>query len=276
MARRLGRGLNALIPKAAEVERVGEVREVPVDVVDPNPYQPRKEKEDEELRELAQSIKEHGLVQPVVVRPKGNRYELVIGERRWRAARMVGLNSIPAIVREVGEREMVEMALVENLQRKDLNPVEEAEAYKMLREEFSLTQEEIAMRVGRTRASVANTMRLLQLPHEILESLRKGEMTEGHARAILGAGTRERMFSVWRAVLERKLSVRGTESLVRSMTVPRPRRRKEPHVAEAERSLSERLGTPVRITVDEKGRGSLTVRLFSWEDLDRILEAFKT
>ncbi|HIE09581.1 MAG TPA: ParB/RepB/Spo0J family partition protein [Armatimonadetes bacterium] len=270
--RRLGRGLDALIP--APVERAGEVREIPLDLLDPNPYQPRKEVEDEELKDLARSIKEHGVVQPVVVRPKGERFELVVGERRWRAAMMAGLKAIPAIVREVGEREMVEMALVENLQRKNLNPVEQAEAYKRLREEFGLTQEEIAKRIGKTRAAVANTLRLLQLPQEILESLRRGEITEGHARAILGAGTKERMLSVWRAVLERKLSVRGTESLVRSMTAPRRRRGKDPNVVEAERRLSERLGSPVRITVDEKGRGSLTVRLFSWEDLERIMEAF--
>lgn len=273
----LGRGLAALIPGAVSDDPG--VMEIPVDRIRPNSLQPRSGFGEEPLAELQASIREHGVLQPVLVRPAGSGYELVAGERRWRAASAAGLRTVPAIVRRLDDRGALEAALVENLQREDLNPVERARAYKRLQEEFRLNQEEIARRVGRSQPSVANTLRLLTLPAEVQASLEGGRISEGHARAILGAPGVPHMLAIWRAVELKGLSVRATEDAVRRAGISRGMKRSRK--AEAgnqdiriiEQSLMEHLGAPVRILARKGGAGEICITFSTAEDLQRLLEA---
>ncbi|HAV21655.1 MAG TPA: chromosome partitioning protein ParB, partial [Firmicutes bacterium] len=215
MAKRgLGRGLRALIP---DIETVAghEVRELPVDVILPNPFQPRKQFDESKLAELVDSIKQHGIVQPLVVRQKGDSYELVVGQRRLEAARMIGLEKVPVIVKSLKDIEMVQVALIENLQREELNPIEEAEAYKRLVEEFGMTQEELAKVLGRSRPTITNTLRLLSLSLEVQAIVSRGTISMGHARALLAIDDLKLQEKVCKYVVEKQLSVRETEELVR-------------------------------------------------------------
>lgn len=272
--RGLGRGLDALIPtEVVETMPVSEmVMTVPLSAIRPNPFQPRQQVSDEELAPLASSIKEHGLLQPIIVRPKDEGYELVVGERRWRAAQKAGLTEIPAIVRQCNDDELLAVALIENLQREDLNPLDEARAYQMLMERFGFTQEEIAVRIGKSRAAVANTLRLLNLPDAIKRSLREGVITEGHARALLSAPDEGIMMEAFQQVIKLGLSVRQTEVLVQRLSKERKRKERtiDPHLLALQQILEERLQASVRLRKSRKG-GVLEIRYFSDEELDIII-----
>lgn len=275
--RRLGRGLDALIPGAKQ----SIVQSIPIDRIDPNPRQPRRDFDVESLTGLAQSIKEHGIVQPLVVRRNGDRYELVAGERRLRAAEMAGLTEVSAIVGDFDDRRAMEMTLIENIQREDLNPIEEAIALKRLRDEFGLTQEELSSRLGKSRPAIANSLRLLSLEDEIQESVSRGTISAGHARALLGVTDSSLRLQLHQEIVTKGLSVRQTEELVKRVqdgphdpsvsreTSPPPP--KDPNIAQVEDSLRRILGTKVVIK-DRKGRGRIQIEYYSLDDLDRILE----
>lgn len=280
MARQaLGRGLSALISESQLREGAGEAIRVSVEALSPNPYQPRKHFDEEKLAELAASIKEHGVLQPLLVRRVGSGYQLIAGERRWRAAQRAGLTEVPVLVRELDEATMMKIALVENLQREDLNPLEEAEAYQRLLQEFKMTQEEIAAAVGKSRSAIANALRLLNLPPLIQASLAEGKITAGHARALLALGDEEAQLAAWRKVLEQGLTVREVEALAGSPRGPRskPASRKpqplamEPELQEVARRLEEFLGTRV-IIKPGKGKGCLEIEYYGLEDLERLVE----
>ncbi len=273
----LGRGLEALIPDAPTEAAGGLVRELPVREIQRNEEQPRSRFDDETIAELAASIRTYGLIQPVVVRqlPTGA-YQLVAGERRLRAARLVGLESIPAIVRDVDETGALELALVENLQREDLNPIDEAHGYESLMELSGATQGGVSERVGRGRSTVANALRLLELPPDVQDMLSEGELSAGHGRALLGFGTAEDVREAARKAAARKLSVRELEALSRGKRqrkkATRKRRTEDPVLREWEERLQRTLGTQVRI--ERMGiEGTIRIEYYSDEDLERILEA---
>lgn len=270
----MGRGLEALIPQ--EVELREQIVALELEKIEPNPRQPRRQVDEAGLEELAASIREHGVVQPIVVCQVGEgRYRLVAGERRWRACRLLGMTTIPAVVKELSDRESTEVALVENLQREDLNPLEEATAYQMLQEEFGLTQEEVARRVGKSRAQVANTLRLLQLPAEVQGYIEAGLLSAGHGRALLALAGEEQQVRLAQEIVRKGLSVREAEKAVRR----EGRRRREMEArdagegewAEIAAALAERLGTKVRVRGRE-GRGRIEVEFYSLDDLQRLLE----
>lgn len=265
----LGRGLEALIPPG---EGKGLV-EVPLEEISPNVFQPRKRFDDRKLKELAASMKAHGVLSPVILRQVKGGYELVAGERRVRAAKLAGLKGVPALIREVSDAGMLELALIENIQREDLNPLEEAEVYRRLIEEFGLTQEELAERVGRDRSSIANALRLLRLPKRIQEDLALGVLTEGHARALLGLQRERDQLKARDQIVKGGLSVRATEALVRRLKEPRglAGARTDPDLRALEEAFQEALGTKVRITKKGKG-GVIEVEYYSQEDLERLYE----
>jgi ParB family transcriptional regulator, chromosome partitioning protein len=274
----LGRGLGALIPEMDVGEREKEsIVELEIKVVEPNPKQPRKHFEEAKLEELASSIREHGVVQPIVVRPRGNKYEIVAGERRWRASQLAGLTKVPALVRDFSEAETMEIALIENLQREDLNPLEEAEAYRILMEEYHLTQDELARRLGKSRPQITNTLRLLHLSQEARVEVETGRLSMGHAKVLLGVEDQAQQKQLARRVAEEGLSVRELESVIKQAP-PADRRtgRRETtslsaDLREIEAQLSERFGTPVKLTVGEH-KGKLEIIFFGDEGLNRILE----
>jgi len=281
--RGLGRGLGALIPDVPTLPaQDGEiVLNLPIDSVRPNPDQPRREFSESDLAALATSIHEQGLLQPVVVRPVGpDAYELIAGERRWRAAGRAGMETIPALLRETSDEQMLPLALIENLLRENLNPVEEALAYQSLIDRHSWSHEAVAGRVGKSRAHVANTVRLLNLPEEILEEVASGELTPGHARALLATSSEDEMFRLRDAILEQGLTVRESEERSRPVDTPAKKRsrRKGTNVREVSaetRELEERLqrafGTPVQIH-DKKGRGRVSLEYYSYDDLSRLTD----
>ena len=272
----LGRGLGALLPSAetAIVEREAGLSEIPIHEIHPNPRQPRTIFRAEELEELADSIREQGVLQPVVVRPREQGgYELLVGERRLRASKLAGALRVPAIVRQVDDRQALEQALVENVQRADLGPLEEAQAYRNLVDLFELTQEEAARRVGKSRVHVTNTLRLLDLPEEIKVLMAEGALQAGHARALLGIKDSARQIAAARRAVERGLTVRQIEELARTeeqVAQPErePRRRRHPDLEE---SLTDHLGTDVRIEAG-RGRGRIVISFGSRDDLHRIVE----
>jgi ParB family chromosome partitioning protein len=278
----LGRGLDALIPKAEPFERDNaasehNLLECDVDLIEPNRYQPRSHFAPEELSQLSESIRAQGVLQPILVRKLDFGYELVVGERRLRAAKMAGLDKVPVVVKDVTNAEMLELAIVENIQRENLNPMEEAEAYYRLITEFGLTQEQASARVGKSRSAVANFLRLRQLPDPIKESINLGQLSMGHARALLGADTAAQQRTAWRAIIKKSLSVRQAESLVkrlRDVTKPEPREQmtsEDRHIASVAESLSRRFGTKVAIKRRGK-KGRLEIEFYSNDDLDRLLQ----
>jgi ParB family chromosome partitioning protein len=272
---RLGKGLSALLADAAVAEpREEDYINIPVGSLDPNPYQPRKTFDEEMLRELSASISVHGVVQPLVVsRGRDGRYTLIAGERRLRAARMAGLQEVPAVVRELGERELMEVSLIENLQREDLSPVEEAVAMKKIMDEFSMTQEQLSRRIGKSRPAVANALRLLTLPQEVLEMMDRGQLTAGHARAVLSVSS-ELMIPFAREIMDRGLSVREAERLAPLFGLDAPVRapkEKDLFLRNAELEMTRSLGTKVLINGSER-RGKIVIEYYNAEDLERLYE----
>jgi ParB family chromosome partitioning protein len=270
----LGRGLSALIPEAIRKKTKDRVVGIPVDDVSPNPYQPRVQMDTESLEELVASIKEKGVIQPIVVRSLGDdKYEVIVGERRLRASRRAGLSEVPAIVREVDDAEAMALAITENIQREDLNAIELARAYSILLNQFDLTQEQLAQAVGKSRPAVANMLRLLQLPQEIQEYVLSGEISMGHARALLALENENQQVSVCRKVIESALSVRQTERLIRNLLREPDSRRKTvvrlPEIEALEDRLRTMLGTQVRIRQGRR-KGKVEIEYYSDDDLDRI------
>ena len=270
--RGLGRGLDALL-SVSRPERDSLV-ELPVDAIQPNPNQPRKSFSSQPLDELAASIRASGVIQPVVVRRVGQGYQLVVGERRWRAARQAGLEKIPAVVRDTTDAESLEIALVENLLREDLNPIEEAEAYQKLLTEFGWTQEDLAGRVGRDRSSIANALRLLRLPETIQRDLREGRLTMGHARALLALTTEAEQLKLREQILAHSWSVRATEEGVRKRSLSRPPRRRSTELAALENALRSALMTRVRIVGSDRS-GRIEITYANAEELERIAGVLK-
>lgn len=272
----LGRGLDALIPGKEGVQPVAGVIEIGVEQIVPNPRQHRTRFDADELSELAESIREHGVIQPLLVRRGAteNQYVLIAGQRRWLAASQAGLRTIPAIVREASEQQMVEMALVENIQRADLTPLEAAEAYRQLSEDFGLSHEEIARRVGKSRASITNTLRLLKLPAAVQQALMEGKISEGHARSLLALPTPQAQEAALQSVLKHDLNVRQTEELVRKMLAQRTPPSAKPmlpvHLKYLEERLRTRLGTKVHLNPRGKG-GTLVIHFYSDEELDALV-----
>jgi ParB family transcriptional regulator, chromosome partitioning protein len=274
----LGRGLGALLssPGSASSDALSTV-ELPVDSITPNPKQPRKDFDDKALQDLAASLRQSGVLQPVVVRRLGEGYQLVVGERRWRAAKLAGMARIPAVVREVSDAESLELALVENLLREDLNPMEEAEAYQRLLAEFGWTQEELAQRVSRDRSSIANCLRLLKLPELIHADLRAGRLTMGHARALLSLDSPAEQLRLRDEILAHSWSVRATEEGVQAKRVRPVRRplRRSTDLAAVEDALRVALATRVRIVGNERA-GRIELVYSSREELDRLAELITT
>jgi ParB family chromosome partitioning protein len=268
----LGRGLDALIPNLQPV-----VEEVDVDLIAPNPRQPRSVFDADALSDLADSIREHGIIQPLIVSRPGERggapYQLIAGERRLLAARLAGLARVPVIVKEASPQALLELALVENLQRQDLGPLEEAAAFRQLGEDFGLTQEAIATRVGRSRSAVANSLRLLSLSEEMQASLARNEITAGHARALLAIDDAAERHSAWRRIVDGRLTVRDAETMSRGRVKSRApvRRKTTADVAALEEQLRQSLGTRVELRKGRRG-GRLVVYFFSDEELEAIIE----
>ena len=276
----LGRGLGALISTAAEVkEEPGDdhaISVVEVDRIVPSPFQPRRSFDETKIEELAGSIRQQGIIQPLVVRPKGEEFELIAGERRWRAAMKAGLSEVPVVVREASDQEALQLALVENLQREDLNPIEEANGYRRLQEEFQWSQEEMAAKVGKSRPAIANAMRLLALPAEIQQEMTAGNLPAGQARALLGLQSEPLMISACREVIAKGLSTRETEKLVRYLKAGRRRRREgslvDPNLRAVVEDMQRALGTKVRLLPRSRSsKGKIEIEYYSAPDLERII-----
>jgi ParB family chromosome partitioning protein len=293
----LGRGLSSLLgagPAADKKSKSGKkpasppspaaaeaTNEVPVGEVLPGTMQPRNGFDDDSLGELAESIRENGIMQPLVVRPRDGGYELIAGERRWRAAQMAGLAKVPIVIRDVDDRTALELALVENLQRENLDPIEEAKGYAQLMDQFDLTQEEVAAKVGKNRATVANALRLIKLPPEVQAHVRDGRLSTGHAKAILGLKSAKDQVAAAKRALKKELSVRQTEDWVAALGQAAPGKAKrspsarggtDAHIRDLEAKLRDRLGTKVALRY-RKGKGSVDIKFFNDDDLQRILEA---
>ena len=278
----LGRGLGALLGDYSEPAAADQISTLPIQNVEPNPLQPRKVFDEEELLALSESIREHGIIQPLAVRPSGNDlYQIIAGERRWRAARMAGLSEVPVLVLEVDDRAVMEMALIENLQRQDLNPIEEANGYKTLMEEYGLTQEETASRVGKSRPAVTNALRLLALPQVLQDQLAEGLLSPGHARAILSLKTESLQLAAAQKVQALHLSVRQTETLCKHMEKEALEEEPEQisftvdYIAECEKDLTGRLGRKVKI-VNGKRKGRFELEFYGQDDLQNLLEQLQS
>lgn len=290
--RGLGKGLDALIPNAQipkkEAEAVAETAEdkgqeklVKITKVEPNREQPRKNFDEDALQELADSIKQFGLLQPILVQDRKTYYEIIAGERRWRAAKLAGLKEVPVIVKTFTEQEIVEISLIENIQREDLNPIEEALAYKRLLTEFKLTQDEVAERVSKSRTTVTNSMRLLKLDERVQQMIIDEMITTGHARALIGIEDKNMQHELAQKIFDEKLNVREVEKLVKNIQSPKPK--KEPKKVNAslelvyrdiEEKLKQSLGTKVSIQSKENGAGKMEIEFFSHEELERLTEFF--
>lgn len=286
--KRLGRGLEALLGAVSreQAEASGSLRELPIGNVLPNPYQPRTHVDEDALTELTASIEASGLLQPVIVRPRNGKFELIVGERRWRAIQRLGWAKIPAVVREVDDQTLLTLALIENLQRDDLTSIDEAAGYQRLGQEFKLPQAEIARLVGRNRSTVANLLRLLKLPDEVKALVQEGRLSEGHARALLAVEKESELIRLAREAADQGWSVRDTEARARGESPapvaavapangPRPRPQQKMATAEVRRiedALRKRLGTDVRVTARRRGRGFLSISYYSNDDLARVLE----
>lgn len=289
--KRLGKGLDALIPSTLEVdskskdtkekkENEGETKQetyVKITMVEPNREQPRKNFDEDSLQELADSIKQFGLLQPILVQQRKDYYEIIAGERRWRAAKLAGLKEVPVIIKNLTEQEIVEISLIENIQREDLNPIEEAQAYKRLLTEFDLKQDEVAERVSKSRTAVTNSMRLLKLSDEVQQMVIDDMISTGHARALLAVEDREQQYLLAQRIFDEKLSVREVEKIVKALGKP-AKPKKEKNVSldivyrDLEEKLKQKLSTKVAISGKGDGSGKIEIEFYSHDDLDRILD----
>ena len=288
----LGRGLNTLIPSApvkdTESEKILKKEEqikseimVPILKVEPNPNQPRRQFDDDSLQELADSVKQYGILQPLIVKKHDKFYEIIAGERRWRAAKLAGLKEVPVLIRYYAENEIVEIALIENIQREDLNPIEEALAYKRLMEEFSLKQDQVAAKVSKSRAAITNSLRLLKLDQRVQNLLSEEMITTGHARALLAIEDPDQQYETAMKVFDEKLSVREIEKLVKQMSKKKKETPKEENkvqeflFANIEESLKQALGSKVNIK-NRNNKGKIEIEYYSKEELDRLVDMLRT
>lgn len=288
----LGRGLNTLIPSApakdTESEKILKKEEqtkseiiVPILKIEPNPDQPRRQFDEDSLQELADSIKQYGILQPLIVKKHEKFYEIIAGERRWRAAKLAGLKEVPVLIRDYAENEIVEIALIENIQREDLNPIEEALAYKRLMEEFSLKQDQVAAKVSKSRASITNSLRLLKLDQRVQNLLSEEMITTGHARALLAINDPDQQYEIAMKVFDEKLSVREIEKLVKQMSKKKKETPKEENkvqeylFANIEESLKQALGSKVNIK-NRNDKGKIEIEYYSKEELDRLVDMLRT
>lgn len=280
-----GKGLSALIDTEVEKPAVSEevkdsIVMMNISKVEPNRQQPRKNFNEDALQELAESIKVHGILEPIIVQKRDNYYEIIAGERRWRAANIAGLTEVPIIIKELTELEIVEIALIENIQREDLNPLEEAMAYKRLIEEFNLKQDEVAERVSKSRTAITNTMRLLKLCPEVQQMLVDEMISEGHARALLGVEDPEKQYTLAQRVFDEKMNVRETEKAVKNIDkVVIEKSKKQIQISDAYKSyetkLKDKLGTKVNISLKENGSGKIEIDFYSNDDFERLMDCFK-
>ncbi len=275
----LGKGLDALFIDNS-TEDVKSAVKLGINDIEPNRDQPRKTFDEAALSELADSIALHGVIQPLLVRPiSDGGYQLIAGERRWRASRLAGLTEVPVVIREMTDSEAMELALIENLQREDLNPIEEAEGYKLLMDTYSLTQEQAAERVGKSRPAVANAMRLLALPKEVLDLIKEGRISSGHGRTLLGLNDKSMMLKLCAEIEEKQISVRQLESIIKTLNNPKKpsemgskKAKRDPYFDECELAIRQELGRKATINVNKGNKGTLEIEFFSKEDLQSILE----
>ncbi|RMC60110.1 ParB/RepB/Spo0J family partition protein [Lactobacillus sp. ESL0260] len=272
----LGRGIEALFEDEPQIEdNEEEIQDLNLSDIRPNPYQPRKNFDDKSLKELADSIKENGVFQPIIVRKSVKGYEIIAGERRFRASKLAKKTTIPAIVREFSESQMMEVAVLENLQREDLTPLEEAQAYEMLQKNLGLTQEEVSKRMGKSRPYIANYLRLLTLPNKTKHLLQHGELSMGQARTLLGLKNKDKIDEVAKQVVKEGMPVRKVEALVANLNSKKPRKKavhKSPFIRATEHQLADKLGSTVNISASKKGSGHLSIGFSSTEELNRILD----
>ncbi|GFO98736.1 ParB/RepB/Spo0J family partition protein [Lactobacillus helveticus] len=271
----LGRGIEALFEDEPQIEETEEVQELNLSEIRPNPYQPRKRFDDKSLKELSDSIKENGVFQPIVVRKSVNGYEIIAGERRYRASKLAKKKTIPAIVRKFDESQMMEVAVLENLQREDLTPLEEAQAYEMLQKNLGLTQEEVSKRMGKSRPYIANYLRLLTLPSKTKRLLQHGELSMGQARTLLALKDKDKIDGLAKKVAQEGIPVRKVEALVNEMNAKKPQNKaikKSAFIRASENQLSNKFGASVNISETKKGKGHLSIDFTSAEELNRILD----
>src|SRR5690625_4602611 len=275
MARRLGKGLEAFFPDSIQEYDEHAIEEIPITECRPNPYQPRKTFDIDAIEELKQSIIEYGIIQPLIVRKSIKGYEIVVGERRYRAAKEAGLNVIPVVVKELSDHKMMELALLENLQREDLTPIEEAEAFNNLMNELKITQEELSKRLGKSRSHIANTVRLLSLPNQVIAYINNGELSMGHGRALLGLGEKTKILEFAKEIRSKNLNVRQVEQLINQLNNKQKTKRKSQEkdifLQERESILRDRLGTGVHIQRGKR-KGKIEIEFYSDQDLERIIK----
>ncbi|HLS61076.1 MAG TPA: ParB/RepB/Spo0J family partition protein [Virgibacillus sp.] len=276
MTRRLGKGLDAFFPDIDEKSEV--IEEISIEECRPNPYQPRKTFHADAIEELKDSIIEYGIIQPLLVRKSLKGYEIIVGERRYRAAKEAGFQTVPVVVKDLSDHKMMELALLENLQREDLTPIEEAHAYTNLITELGITQEELSKRLGKSRSHIANMVRLLSLPDQIVAYINNGELSMGHGRALLGLKNKEHITSVVTKVRNEKLNVRQIEALIQQLNAKPPKKKKEPEkdifLQERETVLRDRFGTSVNIQRGKR-KGKIEIEFYSDDDLERIIEVLE-
>lgn len=272
MAKGLGRGLEVYFPDSKDDQSV---EKIAIDELRPNPYQPRKTFQAEAIEELKDSILEYGIIQPLIVRKSIKGYEIVVGERRFRAAKEAGLETVPVMVQKLSDERMMELALLENLQREDLTPIEEAQAYRNLMEELNITQEELSKRLGKSRSHIANTVRLLTLPEQVIAYINNGELSMGHGKALIGLKDKEDLLPLAQKTRKEKLNVRQVEKLVTELNEKKPARKEEPKkdifIQEREAVLRDRLGTAVSIKRGKK-KGKIEIEFYNDDDLQRLIE----
>lgn len=277
--RGLGKGLSALLSDVVTNDEDALVKEIPIVDIEPNPWQPRKVFNETNIKELSESIRNHGVIQPIIVQENGLKFTIIAGERRWRAARLADLNKIPAIVRMFSDQETLEIALIENIQRQDLNSIELAQAYQYMVEEFSLTQEEVSGKVGKSRSSVANIMRLLKLSPYVQEKVSDGAISYGHARAILGVDDKKAQQDLADEIIANQLSVRETEKLIQKLSQPKEEKPEapapNPFYREIQEGLQDILGTKVKITKGKK-KGKIEIEYYSEDELERIIQLIQS
>lgn len=272
----LGKGLGALIPQEETNEETS-LNLLDINLIKANDEQPRKFFDEEKLSTLASSIKDHGMIQPIVLRKEGDFYVIVAGERRWRAAKLLGIKEVPVIIMDITDKELLEVSLIENIQREDLNPVEEANAYKKLIIDFKLTQEELASRVGKSRTAITNSMRLLNLDSRVQGYLIDGVISEGHGRALLGIEDKDKQYEVAQKIIDEALNVRQTEAYIRSMNVNKIKPKKnanqnDPYIKDLKGKLENYFGTRVELLSKNQDKGKIEIEYYSKDDLNRILE----